>query len=208
MASQAFGAYLPSLRTLPYTRSNPSVRIFRHATAIDERRRMFRLNHWASPQDFVENPFSQSPVKKQQDIRQLWFAGVHADIGGGYPESESGLSKFPLIWMIEEAVAKGLMIDRDMFDHLGKGMPAAASAHRYVAPDCSAMLHQSLRGAWWLLEWLPKQVKWKEWPGRQSLLGWYLPRAEPRLINEGDAIAPSVDERKAAVPDYRPINLP
>ncbi len=36
--------YIPSLRMLPYTRVNPNVRAFRHAMAIDERRRMFRLN--------------------------------------------------------------------------------------------------------------------------------------------------------------------
>ena len=38
--------YLPSLQTLPFTRSNPSVETFRHAISMDERRRMFRLNHW------------------------------------------------------------------------------------------------------------------------------------------------------------------
>ncbi|MGR9145676.1 phospholipase effector Tle1 domain-containing protein (plasmid) [Rhizobium leguminosarum] len=28
--------------------------------------------------------------------RQVWFTGCHSDVGGGYPENESGLSKYPL----------------------------------------------------------------------------------------------------------------
>src|SRR3546814_12296947 len=45
--------WIPSLETLPYTRNNPSVRIFRHAMALDERRRMFRLAEWEQPQPLV-----------------------------------------------------------------------------------------------------------------------------------------------------------
>ena len=96
---------VPQLLSLPYTRRNPSVQVFRHALAIDQRRRMLGLNHWLEPQTFVSNPFASSAVPVQQDIKQVWFAGVHADIGGGYPEAESGLAKFPLDWMIREAAA-------------------------------------------------------------------------------------------------------
>jgi uncharacterized protein (DUF2235 family) len=37
-----------------------------------------------------------------QDIKQVWFSGVHADIGGGYPETQSGPAKYPLGWLIDE----------------------------------------------------------------------------------------------------------
>ena len=94
---------IPTLQTLPYTRTNPSVAIFRQAMAIDERRRLFRLNRWVEPQPFVANRFDKDAPHVDQNIRQVWFAGVHSDIGGGYPENESGLSKFPLNWLIEEA---------------------------------------------------------------------------------------------------------
>jgi uncharacterized protein (DUF2235 family) len=86
--------------TLSYTRTNPSVAVFRHAITIDERRRMFRLNRWIEPQPFKSNPFAGDEPPPAQDIKQVWFSGVHADIGGGYPETESALSKFPLEWMI------------------------------------------------------------------------------------------------------------
>lgn len=197
--------YLPSLRTLPYTRTNPSVRSFRHAMAIDERRRMFRLNRWTQPQPFVENPFTEPPLAVPQDIEQLWFAGVHSDIGGGYPEAQSGLSKFPLIWIIEEARAHGLRISQQMFDHLARGQPGGH--HQYVPPDPAAELHNSLTPGWWPLEILLKSCRWREW-ARPRLFGWYLPLGEPRRILTGAELHPSVAEREAMVPTYRPVNLP
>jgi len=199
--------YLPSLRTLPYTRTNPSVRIFRHAMAIDERRRMFRLNRWTEPQDYISNPFHKPPVGEPQDIEQRWFAGVHSDIGGGYPEAESGLSKFPLIWMIDEAVKHGLRISRAMFDHLARGEPMKDGRHPYVPPDPAAQLHNSLGPGWWPLEILPKSCRWREW-SRPRLFGWYLPLGEPRRIETGAVLHHSVHVREQAVPSYRPVNLP
>ncbi|GJD97688.1 hypothetical protein OCOJLMKI_4921 [Methylobacterium iners] len=92
--------YAFSLEKLAFTQANPSVKVFRQAMAIDERRRMFRLEPWKEPQTFMRNRFSPANNAEPQDALQVWFAGVHADIGGSYPESESGLSKFPLIWMI------------------------------------------------------------------------------------------------------------
>ena len=58
------GIPIPTLQTLPYTRTNSSVKVFRHAKAIDERRRMFRLNRWKDPQNVIANPFDKSPLIK------------------------------------------------------------------------------------------------------------------------------------------------
>src|SRR6266542_111019 len=69
---------LLDLQTLRFTRTNPSVEIVRQAIAIDERRRMFRLNRWREPQTFKSNPFNNKNWIPQ-DIKQVWFAGVHAD---------------------------------------------------------------------------------------------------------------------------------
>ncbi|RCS23067.1 DUF2235 domain-containing protein [Phyllobacterium salinisoli] len=199
--------YIPSFETLPYTLQNPSVAIFRQAIAIDEFRRMFRLRNWKDNQQYKPNRFSTSEPRKQ-DIRQVWFAGCHADIGGGYPEAESGLSKFPLAWMVEQAQTHGLKIHRAMFSHLVEGKPRTGSELTYAQPDPGAPLHDSATGAWRILEWLPKKVALSEWPGRRSIFGFYLPRYEPRPIPEGARIHRSVLERKALVPSYRPRNLP
>jgi uncharacterized protein (DUF2235 family) len=195
------------LQTLVYTRTNPSVKTFRQAIAIDERRRMFRLNRWTQPQKYRPNIFDGSTAI-EQDIRQVWFAGVHCDVGGGYPETESAPSKFPLLWMIDQAVACGLRVDRDMVNHLCWGFPKPGSPHVYVPPSATAALHDSLTGLWWILEWLPKREKWREWKERRCFLGWYLPRGEPRPIPEGALIHQSVIDRMAGVPSYRPVNMP
>ena len=200
---------VPQLLTLPHTRRNPSVEVFRQAMAIDERRRMFRLNRWIEPQPYVKNPFDKSAAPVQQDIRQVWFAGVHADIGGGYPETESGLSKFPLDWMVREAVSHGLKINVAMRNHLVLGQPRIGATAVYVKPDATAAAHDSLTWGWRPLEWLPKSVKWREWP-RPALAGFYLPLAEPRLIDTGQTtpiIHQSVIDRMRAT-SYQPENFP
>jgi len=200
--------YLPSLQTLPYTQKNPSVEIFRQAMAIDERRRMFRLNPWDDPQEFVSNRFSQPKASVPQDVKQVWFAGVHSDVGGGYPENESGLSKFPLLWMIAEATAKGLDVSTATLNHLAKGVPRAGSRFTYVAPDALSALHDSMTSGWRVLEWLPKADKYKEWTARKSLLGHYIPAAEPRPIPDNAFVHESVVQRMDQLPTYRPVNLP
>jgi uncharacterized protein (DUF2235 family) len=201
----------PTLQRLPYTATNSSVEIFRQAMAIDERRTLFRLNRWHQPQDFIANPFNVPPPKVAQDIKQVWFAGVHSDVGGGYPEIESGLSKFPLAWLIDEAVPKGLKIDLALKDHLVFGKPYLRSKQHYVPPDPAGQLHQSLTWAWWLLEWIPKRTKYEEWPDRTRLDGFYIPCGEPRMIENvtvRQLIHQSVLDRMRLVPDYKPVNFP
>jgi uncharacterized protein (DUF2235 family) len=157
---------LLDMQTLRFTRTNSSVKIFRQAIAIDERRRMFRLNRWTEPQEYRSNPF-QAASGIPQDIKQVWFAGVHGDIGGGYPEEESGLSKFPLRWMVEEAFAKGLLINRAMVNHLVLGYPRLGTLKTYTKPNSAAQIHNSMNALWSVLEWMPKRVKWREWAARR-----------------------------------------
>ena len=90
-------AYAP--KAFPHTMNNPSVDVVRHAMALDERRAYFPQNEWTAtpPAD--------------QDVQQVWFAGVHGDVGGGYAEAESGLSKLALRWMVDHARQAGLLLD-------------------------------------------------------------------------------------------------
>ncbi|KAF2109025.1 hypothetical protein BDV96DRAFT_503300 [Lophiotrema nucula] len=51
-----------------------------------------------------------------QDISEVWFAGCHADIGGGWPLAageDAALSHVPLVWMVREAQRAGLNFDDD-----------------------------------------------------------------------------------------------
>jgi hypothetical protein len=67
-------------------------------------------------------------------------------IGGGYPEKESGLAKITLEWMLREAVAAGL----------SSSMPKASNGSSaramrvWPSPTSNAMMHQSLKGVWWV----------------------------------------------------------
>jgi uncharacterized protein (DUF2235 family) len=79
-----------------------TVRNARHALAIDERRTPFEPTLW-----------SYKP-KEGQTVRQVWFPGVHSDVGGGYPQT--GLSDLALGWMIEEARGCGLAFDQEVID--------------------------------------------------------------------------------------------
>jgi hypothetical protein len=85
-------------------------------------------------------------------MKQVWFAGVHSDVGGGYLESESSLSKIPLNWMVQEAKVNGLRIDA-----IRETEVLGGSGGKYVAPDPNGIAHESLTGLWNLAEFVPKQ---------------------------------------------------
>jgi len=71
-----------------------------HALAIDEKRKNFEATLW-----------HQKPDSVGQVLEQVWFPGVHSDVGGGYSESETGLSDIALQWMIEKAQGCDLKFD-------------------------------------------------------------------------------------------------
>ncbi len=69
-----------------------------HALAVDEKRRNFEAALW-----------HQQPGIKDQVLEQVWFTGVHSDVGGGYVET--GLSDIALKWMLEKAQSCKLKFD-------------------------------------------------------------------------------------------------
>ena len=71
----------------------------RHALSLDEHRRPFLPRLYLDGN--VDNPDGQS-------VQQVWFRGVHSDVGGGYPANEAGLADAALAWMVDEAIACGL----------------------------------------------------------------------------------------------------
>ena len=199
--------YWPSLEELAYTMENPSVKTFRQAISIDERRTSFRVKRWKEPQPFLSNRFIPPDKVEAQDSRQVWFAGVHMDIGGAYPEAQSALSKYPLLWMIDEACACGLTVNPQTVKHLGWGELRRGSPFTYVAPDVRGELHDPMTLGWRIMEYVPKRAKYREWPQRKVHMGFYIPAAEPRFIQDGALIHESAIQRMN-VTDYRPVNLP
>lgn len=129
----ALGLPVPGLRSLTSPRLRfrdvclgPHVANGFHAVAIDEIRSAFQPRLW------INNP------ARQQRIEQVWFAGVHADCGGGYPEA--GLADLSLNWMIRRAVECGLAFD-----------PAYEKSE--IHPDPQQALHHERK---WLHLMLPR----------------------------------------------------
>ena len=75
---------------------SPSVTNAFHALSIDDERQTFHPTLW------------DEEVKDYQTMEQVWFSGVHTDVGGGYPET--GMSDIALNWMIKKAIEFGLRI--------------------------------------------------------------------------------------------------
>lgn len=170
---------------------NPDMSIIRHAVSIDERRAFFRQNLFGAPHD------------AQQDVKEVWFAGVHSDVGGSYPESESQLSKIALQWMVNEAEPAGLRVDQNRKADILGGKPP------YVAPDpLTRNQHESLRGPWWIAELWPKIANVETSPGIWTKhLRMNLGRR--RWIAPNPVLHPSVQQRLADKSlGYAPSNLP
>lgn len=72
----------------------------RQALSLDEHRWPFL------PRIYSENNFGNA--HSAQSLVQLWFRGVHSDVGGGYPVAESGLPAITFGWMLEQARDCGL----------------------------------------------------------------------------------------------------
>lgn len=110
--------------TWPYTRQLPNAQRIRHAVSIDEHRRPFREYLIDTPDDHTRE--------------EVWFAGVHSDVGGTYPDDRD-LSTITLKWVVEEAVAQGMLVE-----------PRKYAVECSVAPSfASGAQHHNAR--WWML---------------------------------------------------------
>jgi uncharacterized protein (DUF2235 family) len=85
----------------PYTKSLPNVAHIGHAVSIDERRRPYR-------EYLVE--------RHPSGLEELWFAGVHADVGGTF-EPDDKLATIALKWVADGALPD-LVIDRERYAEL------------------------------------------------------------------------------------------
>ena len=157
----------------------------RHVLSIDENRGDFARVEWGS----TRNTGPSRPDSYPDWLDQIWFAGVHSDIGGSYVENESRLSDLALEWMTHAAEnlpngstpnGNGIKIDR---------------RHLQLWPDPVGPQHDAREPGW-----VGGRLKW--------------PKAL-RTIDPSATLHPSVYERFAAdkvqhfyeMKSYRPENL-
>lgn len=115
------------------TKMGSNVSIARHALAIDEQREDFEPTLWL-PRDGV-------------DLRQVWFSGVHSDIGGSYPpDKRTGnlVSDIALGWMLEQAIEAGLAIEPYILERLTDGVSAKLHRSRHHVFRLKKPLHRDL----------------------------------------------------------------
>lgn len=98
------------------TKLGSNVRVARHALAVDENRSDFEPTVW-TPRDGL-------------DLKQVWFVGSHGDVGGGYRSTGDGSSlvDIPLGWMMNQAEAAGLTLEKHLLASLNPS--AVAPLHR------------------------------------------------------------------------------
>jgi uncharacterized protein (DUF2235 family) len=103
-----------------------------HALALDEERESFTPLLWEEGPDDHDR------------ISQVWFAGVHSNVGGGYPRQ--GMSLVALDWMMRESEARGLRFteaQRDLYRD---------------ATDVNDKLSDSRSGLGVFYRWKPRNV--------------------------------------------------
>jgi len=95
-----------------------------HALAIDEKRKPFTPTLW------------KNKPKEGQKIEQVWFCGVHGDVGGGYVDCRLGDITF--MWMKEKAEECRLAFEEEYIK-------------KVIHPDIRGKLHNSFKGVLKLL---------------------------------------------------------
>lgn len=142
------------------TKISPIILNACHACAIDEKRWPFRPTRM----ELTETRKTEAAAAKAAggqagtfDYEEVWFPGVHSDVGGGYPDT--GLSDCALQWMVERAEKHGLCVNR------------FSAASRPFAPDPLAPPHDS-------------QTKWYRLTTKIFV---YWPKALLKLLNKSDA---------------------
>jgi uncharacterized protein (DUF2235 family) len=98
------GIFFNALNSKKYgfldTSIHPCIKHGFHAVCIDERRAQFQPTLWTNEDG--------SDLTNNAQVEQVWFPGVHCDVGGSYPESQ--LSDISLSWMLQKAKKHGLII--------------------------------------------------------------------------------------------------
>jgi hypothetical protein len=114
-----------------------------HALAIDEKRKAFEPTVWAR----------QADAPADRILEQVWFAGVHCDVGGGY--AEPALSEIPLLWLVAQAEKHGLALDHDRLVEVALDShisPGDRSVGKRVSPDCCGPIHESYKSFYKLVK--------------------------------------------------------
>lgn len=117
-------------------RASPVIRQVRQALSLDDERKSFH------PIRF--NVSRRPDGKPVPETQELWFAGVHSDVGGGYPDDETAYE--PLLWIAGEAARQELVFDDQELARYAKRLYP------------QAMIHDSRAGMASIYRYSPREV--------------------------------------------------
>ncbi|KZP19845.1 hypothetical protein FIBSPDRAFT_743285 [Athelia psychrophila] len=159
---------------------------FRHALALDERRVKFLPEYVHEGKSHaLGEPLFPGQGKCTADIKEVWFAGTHSDVGGGNRlNTDPQLGDTPLLWMRNEATMAGLRLE--------------AADVNWKMINLKRDPTPPLSGIWNVLEQFP--IRRLSYQGHHSATTRRLHRGKSRKIVEGQMIHASVIFR----PGYKP----
>jgi hypothetical protein len=96
--------------------------------AIDEIRSSFTVTRWES--------------EKERDIKEVWFPGVHSDVGGGYAQTD--LSNGALLWMMQESENSSLKFRKNI--------------KKTIKADPLGVMHDSYKGIFAKMRSRPRSI--------------------------------------------------
>ncbi|HEX7035320.1 MAG TPA: DUF2235 domain-containing protein [Pseudomonadales bacterium] len=97
--------------SMPDYRLSEKVRVARHALALDDERDTFHPLLW---DEVHERDLIADRKVSPERLEQVWFAGMHSDVGGGY--ADESLACVSLVWMAGEAMKAGLRLRDDALE--------------------------------------------------------------------------------------------
>lgn len=164
----------------------------RHALALDDERDTFHPLLW---DEVHEQSLIEAGKVAAHRLRQVWFAGMHSDVGGGY--AEESLAHVSLCWMAKEACAAGLRL-----------RPGAMDAFQFAANPLGPM-HDSRSGFGSYYRYQPRKLSARMDPPDPSTRIVQDPDLNGRGMLTCVRIHDSVMRRiQVGTDNYAPIVLP
>lgn len=182
------------------TKLGPAVKAAYQALAIDEKRGPFEPTLWQT-----------NPGAKDQVVEQVWFPGVHCNVGGGY--ANTPISDIPLVWMMTKAAKHGLWFRNGA---PGGGSAAGSSASPLAvmnpfeillqATNAYAALEESRKGFYRVLKPFNRPI------GDTDVPSEYVASSAVRRVGKDKAYLPPRllayldDEGQQIDVDFRPVD--
>ncbi len=164
----------------------------RHALSLDEQRESFHPMLWNEEPKLLESG----------QLQQVWFSGVHANVGGGYPDDT--LSFVPLNWILKQSEQND-----------GLAYLPQQREHYISMADVNGPMSDSRSGLGNMYRYGPRNVGWLYHNQNTGIFNWckrkFQSTKEPEVkaFTTNPQIHQSVFDRVVQAGDsYAPINVP